>query len=281
MGLLIKYKYRIFTIIFLTLIVFIFIAFAKKISDIKLNVEKTGTGNIAKKPPPPVKLYGIVIDTLLVIEGKIKLNEHLSQILSRYNISNETIDRMAKLSKDVFDVRKMIAGHNYSVFCAKDISQTAKYFIYEANSVDYVVYKMHDSISVYVEHKKVDTIKRYASGIINSSLYETMMDNGLSPVLTNELSEIFAWQIDFFRLQKGDKFKIIYEEMQIEGEPIGIGDIPGAYFSHFDEDYYAVYFEEDGKKGYYDEEANSLQKVLLKAPLKYSRITSRYSTKKI
>ncbi|MBN4051531.1 peptidoglycan DD-metalloendopeptidase family protein, partial [bacterium AH-315-M05] len=124
------------------------------------------------------------------------------------------------------------------------------------------------------------------SGVINSSLWQTMIDNDINLNISLEMSEIYAWAVDFYKIQKGDAFKVIYEEKFIlsgdegEGEPAGIGRIMGAYFKHFNETFYAIYFEQDSVGDYFDENAKSLRKAFLKSPLKYSRITSRYSLRR-
>jgi len=255
-----------------------FIAVAKKIKNNKFeHLEPVASTSVKEEAPPPTLKYGIPVDTFFVIEDYIKRGETLANILSGYNVSNQVINKLASKAKDVFDVRKMVAGNKFNIFCTTDASQQARCFIYEANPADYVVFDINAPYNVYKGRKHVDTLVKHASGIIYSSLYETMVNSGLSPLLTNELSDIFAWQIDFFRVQEGDRFKVIYEEAEIDGQPIGLGKILGACFKHYEEDFYAVLFEDDGKEGYFDEEANSLQKVFLKAPLKYSRISSGYS----
>lgn len=119
-----------------------------------------------------------------------------------------------------------------------------------------------------------------ASGEITSSLWQTMADNNINFNITVNLSEIYAWAIDFYRIQKGDYFKVLYEEKFVDGESVGIGKVIAAYFNHYNHDYYAVYFEQGEAADYFDENANSLRKAFLKAPLKYSRISSRYSMKR-
>ncbi len=150
----------------------------------------------------------------------------------------------------------------------------------EIDAANYVVYNMLDSIRIYRERKEVDTEIMMASGEITSSLWQTMADNNINFNITVNLSEIYAWAIDFYRIQKGDYFKVLYEEKFVDGESVGIGKVIAAYFNHYNHDYYAVYFEQGEAADYFDENANSLRKAFLKAPLKYSRISSRYSMKR-
>ncbi|MGK7393059.1 MAG: M23 family metallopeptidase [Candidatus Cyclobacteriaceae bacterium M3_2C_046] len=226
---------------------------------------------------PSKYLYGINIDSLDVVEGVVRRNQNLSHILSEYNVSFATIDLLARNFRDVFDVRKMAANKKYTVLCEQDSMKTAKCFVYEPSPLEYVVFNLKDSMAVYKMMKQVDTVQKSIAGIIDYSLYNTMMETGGSPILTNKLADVFAWQIDFFRIQKNDKFKVVYEELQVEGETVGYGKILGAYFEHFENPYYGVYFDQGNGINYFDEEGQSLQKAFLKAPLNYSRISSRFS----
>ncbi|HIA36963.1 MAG TPA: peptidase M23 [Flavobacteriales bacterium] len=223
---------------------------------------------------------GIVADSLLLYEGIIKKNQNLSEILLKFNISYALIAQLANKSKEVFEVRKFVVGKKYNVFYSNDTLQKAISFIYEIDAANYVVYNMLDSIRIYRERKEVDTEIMMASGEITSSLWQTMADNNINFNITVNLSEIYAWAIDFYRIQKGDYFKVLYEEKFVDGESVGIGKVIAAYFNHYNHDYYAVYFEQGEAADYFDENANSLRKAFLKAPLKYSRISSRYSMKR-
>ena len=173
-----------------------------------------------------------------------------------------------------------MVGKNYKIFYQEDSFQRVEAFIYEIDAANYVVYHLADSIHIYRERKEVEIRIRTASGIIHSSLWNTMVHNGIDQGVTMELSEIYAWAIDFYRIQKGDWFKVIYEEKYVEGEKVGIGKVVGAKFNHFSEDYYAIFFEQGEASDYFDENTKSLRKAFLKAPLKYSRISSKFSRRR-
>lgn len=225
-------------------------------------------------------LFGLVIDSLEVIEDIVKPRQNLSSILLPYNVSYATIDKLVKSSKGIFDVRKIAAKKKYTILCANDSVQTAKYFIYQPNQIEYIIFDLGDSLNVKKFEKEIEIQEKSISGVINSSLYESMIEGGASPQLANALSEIFAWQVDFFRVQKEDKFKVIYEEKSIEGEAVGIGKILGAYFEHFNTPFYAIPFDQGAGAEFFDENGGSLRKAFLKAPLNYTRISSRYSLKR-
>jgi murein DD-endopeptidase MepM/ murein hydrolase activator NlpD len=228
-------------------------------------------------PPPPKLLYGINIDSLEVIENVIRPNQFLGEILSKHNVTDQEIHELSQKSKPIYDVRKLVTRKKYTILCSKDSIQKAEYLIYEPNETEYVVYKIKDSVEVFKHQKKIDTLRSQVAGIIEFSLWETMSNAGTDPMLIHAMSEVFAWQVDFYRIQKGDKFKVIYEKLMVDNEPVGIGRILGAYFNHFGNDYYAVYFDQGNGISYFDEKGESLQKEFLRAPLRYNRISSRYS----
>lgn len=221
--------------------------------------------------------YGLVTDSFIVVRNQVQRNQSLSSILLPYNVPMATIDRLAKVSKDVFDVRKIASGKPYTIFCSKDSLGEAKCFIYEVNATDYVVFDLRDSINIYRESKPMEVKLRHTAGNINSSLYVDLQKAGADPTLAISLSEVYAWTIDFYRIQKGDRFEVLYEENHVDGRPVGLGRIIASTFKQGDKTITAYWFEHGDEKGYFDEEGNSLRKAFLKAPVKFSRISSGYS----
>ena len=224
-----------------------------------------------------IRQYGLAIDSFYIITGKVRRNQTLGTILNSYGVSHDTIHKLDISSAGVFDVRKIRMGNPYKVFCSRDTAHRVLYFVYEHTPVDYVMFSLKDSIWVSRQEKEVLLREREASGTITSSLWNTMIDNELDPILAFELSEIYAWSIDFFGLQKGDGFKVYYDEQFVDSNYIGPGKIHGAVFYHAGEEFYAVPFIQDSVESFYDQEGNSLRKAFLKAPLRFSRISSRYS----
>ncbi len=225
----------------------------------------------------PTLLYGVVIDSMDVIQGKIKRNQNLSDILYPHNISFQEIDELARKSKDVFDVRKLVVNKEYTMICERDSLKTVAYFVYEPNKVDYVVYQLKDTILAYKEQKEVEIVEKQIAGIIENSLYVDMTELGGTPQLVNELADVFGWQIDFFRIKKGDQYKVKKKKKIVEGEVVEMGNIRGAYFQHFGNDYYGVLYDQGKGNDFFDEVGGSLRKAFLRAPVEYSRISSRYS----
>jgi murein DD-endopeptidase MepM/ murein hydrolase activator NlpD len=180
----------------------------------------------------------------------------------------------------VFDVRKLAAGKPYTIYCTKDSAGLAACFVYEPNATEYVVFNLRDSVQVYKGEKEIEKKTRYVKGVVNSSLYVDLKKQGADPFLAVELSEIYAWTIDFYRIQKGDTFEILYIENVVEGKPIGVDRILNSTFTHYKKPIRAYFFESEDDKGYFDEKGNNLKKAFLKAPVKYSRISSGYSMRR-
>lgn len=240
----------------------------------------TATPNVVEQNSAPILLYGLPITGFNIETNAVKRNEFLSDILQRYHVDLPSISILANKSKAIFDVRKIGAGHDYTVFT--DDAGKAAYFIYQPNPIDYVVYDLRDSVSIYKGQKEVDTRIESVSGTIQSSLYETLEANGASPDLAVQLAEIYGWAVNFYRINRNDWFKLIYERKYVDGNPIGPGRIQSAVFGHDGKEYQAFYFEPtDGQPGaYYDEQGKSLRRTFLKAPLKYSRISSRFTMRR-
>ncbi len=231
--------------------------------------------------PEPRVEYGIVVDSFKVVKDVVKDGENLSTILSQYNIDMATIEQLVQKSEGIFDVRKIKRGNEYTILLTKDSVQRAHYFIYESSPTEYVIFEAGDSIHVHSGEKEIEVKIKTTSGSISSSLWNTMAEMKTNPNLTIALSEIFAWTIDFYAIQKGDNFTTIYEELFVDGEPIGLGNILSARFNHNGKDNFAFRFVQDGSADYFDEKGQSVRRAFLKSPLKFSRISSRFSSSRL
>jgi murein DD-endopeptidase MepM/ murein hydrolase activator NlpD len=227
--------------------------------------------------PAPVMLFNLPIDSFNVVPGQVRSGQNLSDILMKQGISMTEIDAISKKSVLTFDVRKMKINNPFYFFMSKKQPSKVEYFIYEINPVDYVVYDLSDSLRIYKEKKPIETLIKSASGIITSSLWNALESQALDYNLALSMSEIYAWSIDFYGLQKGDKFRLVYEENFVYGKSIGIGRIFAAQFVHNKEDFYAFLFTQNNEDSYFDDKGKSLKKAFLKAPLKFNRISSSFS----
>jgi len=233
------------------------------------------------KIPEPELLYGLPKDSFLIEGSRIKRNQNLADIFLKAGIDYPTIHKIVQKTKPVFDVRKIKVGNRYSYFLKDDTTKQLNHFVYEIDNTDYMVISLSDSINVYRDVKEIVTVPKTATGIITSSLWNAMTDNGVHPVLAIELSEIYAWTVDFFGIEKGDYFKVMYDENYVDSTSIGVGKVHAALFHHRGRDYYAFNFKEDSVWNFFDEEGQSLRKAFLKAPLKFSRISSKFSNSRL
>ena len=221
--------------------------------------------------------FGIPIDSFEVSKIQIKYNQHLSSILSGYNLKNYTEEDIIRKVRDIFDLKKFKARNYINIYLSKDSINSLEHLVYEHTLTDFIKISLADSIYVEWIEKKIDTVHRFVSSEVKTSLWEAMIESNANPHLAVELSDIYAWTIDFFGLSTGDKFKVIYDELNVDSLSIGVGKIYSALFTHNGTDYYAFAFNQDGIDGYYDENGKSLKKAFLKAPLRFRRISSGYS----
>jgi len=247
--------------------------------------------DVTEKAQPPVEKkapilkphrveYGIDCDDFQVVKDTVQPHQNLSDILLKYDVPNSTIHDAAVESKAIFNVRTMKAGNPFCIIHSTDSSKKVRYYVYELNPVDYVVFDFDDPIKVSLGKKPVQLQTKTVSGRIESSLWDTLTEQELDMELAIKLSEIYAWAIDFHHLQKEDTFRVIFEEIFVEKKPIGIGQILAARFDHKDKNFYAFYFEQNAHGSYYDQHADSMEKAFLKAPIKFSRITSGFSKRR-
>ncbi len=234
--------------------------------------------------PEIIEEFGYVLNDYIVVKDTIQKGESFGEILDRHHIDYPTIYKIAEAAKDTFDIRRLRAGKPYTILATRDSLEKAQVFIYQPNKVEYLIVDFRDSIQTKFGKKEVRIVEKTASGVIESSLSEAIEGQNLNYILAHEMSDIYAWTIDFFHLQKGDSFKLIYEEKFINDTiPVGIGDIKAAYFVHKDNPMYAFNFVTDSTKNlndYYDENAKTLRRQFLKAPIKFSRISSRYNLRR-
>lgn len=235
---------------------------------------------IDEEKKEPIVEYGFEIDSFAVYKDVIQPNQFLANILLEYHIPYTDIDMLAKMSRDIFDVRKIASGKKYTILCSKDSLGKAQCFIYEPNETEYVVFDMRDSISIYRGQKEVTTKIQQIEGTINSSLYQTLVEQEASPILAIEMANVYAWTIDFYSIQKGDHFNVVYEERYVDDKFIGIGKVLAANFNHYGRDYYAYRFEQDGITNYFDADGKSLKRAFLKSPLEYGRLTSGFTMRR-
>lgn len=219
--------------------------------------------------------YGLAIDSFRVDTGYVREGETLGGILRKCGATREQLTHILSLDREQFDVRTIRAGKRYLACYQPD--SVLLYWIYQPDIKTAKVLHLTDSLHVEHHEKPVEIRARYAEATIESSLWNAMITNGLPADLALELSEIYAWTIDFFGLQEDDSIRVYYEEQYVDSTRIGIGHIYAAHFYHGRRWQDAYWFENEDIRGYFDGDGNSLRKAFLKAPLNYKRISSHFS----
>ena len=228
-----------------------------------------------------IKEFGFTLNNFNVKKDTIESGDSFGLILEKNNLFYPKIYNIVQETKKVFDIRKINVGRPYTILSSKDSLNQPLIFIYQPNAIDYLVVSLGDSLWAEKKQKEIKLKEFEAMGSIKSSLAETMQELNLSPLLTNELSEIYAWNIDFFRLEKGDNFKIQYTSRYVDDSIyIGLNRIHNAFFEHRGKPFYAIEFETDSIRGmfeYFDDKGKNLRRAFLLSPVQFSRISSRYN----
>ena len=245
------------------------------------NVEK----EIIIEAPKEVYEFGFNLNNFIVKRDTIRKGDSFGEILERNHIGYPQIFNIVEKAKDSFDIRKLQLGKPYTLLCANDSLQTPECFIYQPNKEDYVVINFQDSIHAYTSTKPIKYVEKTATGVIENNISQTLEEKGLSQKLSYKMADdIYAWTIDFRRLQKGDRFKVIYTDKYIDDTIYaGVDEIKAAYFEHNNDTLYAFQFQTDSIKGitdYFNEDAKNLRRAFLKAPVEYKRISSRYNLRR-
>lgn len=229
--------------------------------------------------------FDFILNNYLVVKDTVKPGDSFGNIMDIHGVNKGKVFEISNRVKDSFNVARINSGRAYTILKSKDSVQNVKAFIYQKNKIDYTILHIEDSIYAENKRKNVVVKPRSLSGIIETSLSESIEKEKASPYLTHMLSVIYQWSIDFFKIQKGDRYKIIFNEKYLEdGTYVGIDNIEAAVFEHSAEPFYAFEYEvkesDQKEQSYFDENAKSLQSFFLKAPLNFSRISSRFSRRR-
>lgn len=222
---------------------------------------------------------GFLTDTLSIVESRVENGDYFGKMLSRLGMSSEDSYRLSSVCDTIFDVRKLRAGNRIQAYYHGDsTSRKLHYLVYENDRVNSTVFRCYDSLAVWKVAKPVVEETKTADVTINSSLWNDMIAAGGSPELILKLSDIYAWTVDFFGLQKGDRFRAVYKQRVCEGEVLSVDTVKYAVFTHNGKDYPVIMFDQgDGGNLYWNEKGESVRKAFLKAPLHYSRISSGFT----
>ncbi len=246
--------------------------------------EEEETAHLEHTVPVQIVRYGMNLTGCKLLSCSVEPRELLTDIFSKHNIATSVAAYVINESKDIFNPRRMRAGNNYTVVMADtDTGMIPKKLIYEEDKVNYVVFNLEDSLYIYRGKHHVKRERKEVGGIVNSSLYETLESNNIPSAIAVRMANIFACAVDFYRIQQGDYFKIIYDEDFVEGESVGVGTIHACLFNSSGKDFQAYYFEKEGSHegDFYDEKGESMKRQFLKAPLEFFRISSRFAKSRL
>ena len=235
-------------------------------------------------PEPDAFAYGYKLNNLEVVRDTVQSGDTFADIFLENGFSYTDIYNINRKVKKTYNFRKIKPKRPYTFLFSKDSLASPVAFIYQPSMLDYVVVNLKDSVYAKKNKKEVKLRTFEAQGVITSSLSETLEAQRLSPLLAYDLSDIYAWSIDFFRLEKGDRFKIVYTQKYIDDSIyVGLNRIHAAYFEHRKKPYYAIEFESDAARGiteFFDEKGKNLRRAFLQAPVQFSRISSRYNKRR-
>lgn len=222
---------------------------------------------------------GIPLDGYDTYEERVERGDFFSTILNGYGVSNQRIYKISESIKDTFDIRDIRVGNEYTAYVSQ-ADTSLGFWVYSIDKRRSLVIDISDpdTVEAFVFRKQMEAVPRYTDVSIENSLWYDMVQAGASPLLILKLSDIYAWTVDFFALQKGDTFRVLYDEIMCDGEVFEIGDVRYVEFVHNGELFSSIMFDQgDGGNIYWNEKGESMRKAFLKAPLNYSRISSGFS----
>lgn len=238
-----------------------------------------GKNHSTEQAPAAIALdeFGFPQGAFLIESKTVTSNQTLSHILAGFNISPVLINSVVDSITEIFNPRRIRAGQAYHGYFTNETEPRLQYIVYEISMLEYLKIGFDDTLTIGRHQKEVTTIEKTAGGIIYSSLWNTLTANNLSQELAIRLSEVLAWEVDFYRIQRGDRFKVVYQESFVGERSVGIPRIDAVYFVNQGREIYGFFFENDTVSGFFNPDGDNLRKVFLKAPLEFGRITSRYS----
>ena len=225
---------------------------------------------------PPL---GFWTDSLMLETSVVKSGETFSGSMVRLGLSAQQAYNLATICDTVFDVRKFRAGNEMDAYYSGDsLARKLEYVVYHNDRIKSTIFKCSDSLALWTYEKPVEIRHRYADITIQSSLWNDMLAAGASPLMIVDLADVYAWTVDFFTLREGDRFRTFYTEKVCEDEVIAIERIEYCLFNRGDYELNAIWFDQkDGGNKYWNEKGESMRKAFLKAPLKFNRISSKFT----
>ena len=252
--------------------------------EVDVLASSTGQGAAPVAPaltPDKQEALRFAIEDTVVLSveaGTVRSGQSLSHLLSPAGVSAQMLHAMATGEREAFDVRRMKAGNDWSLFSGPD--GTPRHFAYTISSKEYVVFDLTDQGRARRGQFPSETRRGYVEGEVRGSLYQVLEDEGHSTTLALAMSQVYAWTIDFSRIQAGDRFRILYDRDWVDGKAVGMPRVLAAEFVHRGRNFPAYAYDQGDGTDHFDETGASLRKAFLKAPVEFSRISSRFDKKR-
>ncbi len=231
--------------------------------------------------PLPPSAYDIPMAGFVLEQGVLRAGATFGGLLGEYGVPMVIVHELVELARPHFDVRRMRSGQPYAFIFSNDEDRVPNHFVYESDAIEYVVFDLQDSLNVRVGRRPVRTVEGSVSVTVTGALYNDLTKAGADPMLALQLADVFAWTVDFHKIQKEDVFSVLYEQQEVDERRHGMPQVVAARYSSGGRVLQAFRHEQEGGAQYFDEEGNSLRKAFLKAPLKYSRISSGFSNRRL
>lgn len=221
--------------------------------------------------------WGFATDEFHLFDLELKSGDVLGEILMKQGLTYPQVNTIVENCKGTFNITSMRMGRKLN-FLSFVQGQSPDYMVYEPSPYEYVLFQLKEPFQINLVKRDVKTVIASASGVLETNFWQALMDNGLSDELADGMIDVLSTSVDFYHQKQGDRFKVVYEQHYVEGEPVGTGKIIAAVYERDGKEYYAFNFEKEGEKTtYFDFDGRPARKAFLKSPLKYSRISSRYN----
>ena len=228
----------------------------------------------------PTYKYGFVVQSYQVEEDVVQQNETIGALLTKAGVNYPIIQKLVENSKGIFNVSSEFRVKKpYAIFSNKESCQP-EHFVFQPNVYEYVLFDLQKGDKVERIEKPIQIKETQVAGEIQSSLWETLTNQGISFEAAAKMEDALQWSVDFSHTQKGDRFKMVYDKKFIEGEEVGVGQVYAAYYIREGKTSHAIWFDQGEYKGFYDLEGRAIESNFLKAPVKFTRISSRYNKRR-
>lgn len=232
--------------------------------------------NIQAKP----LVFGFNPDSVHIENNVIRKNQIFGNILSENGLTTNLILLLEHEAREIFNIRSIRPGEKYHVIKKHECDDKPVAIVYEPDKYKYVVCDLRDSVSVKLVEKKVETCEETIQGKITNSLWGALQEKGIHPSIIDLMEDALSSSVDFYHTRNGDEFKLIFENKYIDGESVGVGRLIAACYINDNGSNYSFLYKTKDEEGYFDFEGRPAKKTFLKAPVRFSRISSSYNLRR-